>query len=175
VTGSGGSSWTVVPARSSVRIEARSSLHPIHGEGRDLSGTIEASVVDGQVDLSTPPKGRVELPLRTLASGNALYDRELQRRIDTKTYPTAVVELVRTSGAANDQRMHLGLELTFHGVTRPFEEDVTVSLPEDGTLVVEGEHTFDVRDYGIQPPRILTLRVYPEVTVRARIVAERPG
>jgi len=164
-----------VPARSSVRIEARSSLHPIHGEGRDLSGTIEALVADGQVDLSAPPRGRLELPLRTLASGNALYDRELHRRIETRTYPTAVVELVQAREAGSDQRVRLALELTFHGVTRPFEEDVTVTLPEDGTLVVEGEHTFDVRDYGIQPPRILTLRVYPEVTVHARIVAERPG
>jgi hypothetical protein len=35
-----------------------------------------------------------------------------------------------------------------------------------------GEHVFDIRDFGIKPPRILMLRVEPEVTVRIRLVAE---
>jgi hypothetical protein len=44
---------------------------------------------------------------------------------------------------------------------------------EGNRLVVEGEHTFDMRDFDVRPPRFLALQVLPEVTVRARIVAGR--
>ena len=36
-----------------------------------------------------------------------------------------------------------------------------------------GESTFDIRDFGMEPPRILMLKVQPEVGVRVEIVAER--
>ena len=32
---------------------------------------------------------------------------------------------------------------------------------------------FDIRDFGMEPPRILMLKVQPEVTVRVEIVAEK--
>jgi hypothetical protein len=40
-------------------------------------------------------------------------------------------------------------------------------------LRLEGRSTFDIRDFGMDPPRILMLRVHPEVAVRVEIVAER--
>jgi hypothetical protein len=46
---------------------------------------------------------------------------------------------------------------------------------EGRQLIVEGEHGFDVRDFDVSPPRILTLKVDPAVIVRARIVADREG
>jgi hypothetical protein len=62
--------------------------------------------------------------------------------------------------------------VTAHGRTQSFEEDFQLRL--DGPrLVMEGEHTFDMRDFNVKPPRFLTLKVEPEVTVRARIVADR--
>jgi hypothetical protein len=38
---------------------------------------------------------------------------------------------------------------------------------------VEGEQVFDVRAFNLEPPKILLLRVHPDVTVRVRVVAER--
>lgn len=166
--------WQVVSDRSAVKIEATSSIHPIHGEGKGLTGAIEAAVSDGRVDAAGA-SGRVELPMQSLASGNPLYDRELRRRVDVRRYPTAAVALAGVEGEGEDGSLRLSLELTFHGVTRPFEERVSVELLDERTMVVEGDHTFDIRDYGIQPPRILTLKVNPEVAVHARIVAERPA
>jgi polyisoprenoid-binding protein YceI len=64
-------------------------------------------------------------------------------------------------------------DLTFHGVTRPVEGEVSVSLPDDRTIVIEGEQTFDIRDFGVQPPKILMLKVHPDVKVRVRVVAEQ--
>ena len=41
------------------------------------------------------------------------------------------------------------------------------------TVEIEGEKVIDMQDYGLTPPKLLLFRVYPEVKVRARIVAVR--
>ena len=43
------------------------------------------------------------------------------------------------------------------------------------TIRLAGESRFDVRDFGMEPPRILMLRVEPEVEVRVELVARREG
>ena len=40
--------------------------------------------------------------------------------------------------------------------------------PEDD----RGESTFDVRDFGMEPPRILMLKVQPDVVVAVEIIAQ---
>ena len=144
-------------------------MHAIHGRADELSGTIEAEVVDGRVDAALT--GRLEVPVKQLRSGNPLNDAELQRRVDARRYPTIVGE-VRTATPLDDAgRLRIEGDLTFHGVTQPVTGEVRVTADGD-RLIVEGEQVFDIRDFGIKPPRILMLRVEPEVTVRIRVVAE---
>ena len=151
-----------------MRIDARSSVHAIHGRAEELSGAVEVDVVDGR--LGSDFAGRLEVPVKQLRSGNPLNDAELQRRVDARRYPTIVGE-VRSANALGDGRFHVEGDLTFHGVTRPVSGEVQVTADGD-RLIVEGEHVFDIREHGVKPPRILMLRVEPEVTVRIKLVAE---
>ena len=48
---------------------------------------------------------------------------------------------------------------------------MSFAMADEHTVTLAGERTFDIRHFGMEPPRILTLRVYPEVTVRIEIVA----
>jgi hypothetical protein len=50
-----------------------------------------------------------------------------------------------------------------------------IAASDDGTVRLEGERVFDIRDFGMQPPRILMLRVHPEVAVRVSIEAVNGG
>lgn len=166
--------YRIAPERSQVWIEARSSLHPIDGTAAGLTGLIEVELDGDGIDMSAAPRASVELPVDRLRSGNPLYDREMQRRVEASRYPTI------TGRATGFQPSRSGYgaytvsgELTFHGVTRRIAAEGRLTRLDDHTLVVEGEHVFDVRDYGITPPKILMLRVYPEVRVRVRVVAER--
>jgi hypothetical protein len=61
--------FRVIPEQSQVWIEARSSLHPIHGQGTGIQGEAELEVTDGQIDLSVPPRGRIEFPVERLTPG----------------------------------------------------------------------------------------------------------
>jgi polyisoprenoid-binding protein YceI len=165
--------FRVIPERSQVWIEARSSLHPIHGEGTGIQGEAELEVNDGKIDLGAPPKARIELPVERLRSGNALQDMEMRRRIEAQKYPTIIGELVKATALSQPNRYRLQGDLTFHGITRRLEADVMAIVDEQEVLSVEGEYVLDVRGFGVTPPRILGLQVYPEVKVRVRAVAER--
>ena len=159
--------------RSQVWIEARSSLHPIHGEGKGLEGVVEAAVTDGRLDLNGDTLIRLELPVDQLKSGKAMEDAELLRRVDARKFPT-IRGVTTEVKEINAGRYRVSGDLTFHGVTRAVEGEVSVSMPDgDKTIVLEGEQTFDIRDFGVQPPKILMLKVHPDVKVRVRVVAEQ--
>lgn len=161
-----------MPERSRVWVEARSSVHPIHGEAAGLLGEIEAEVAGGRVRLPSPPAMRLELPVERLSSGNRLYDLEMQRRVQARRYPRIVGE-ARAAEELDAGRYRVRGELTFHGVTRQVEGEVRLRANGEQAIELEGERVFDVRDFGVEPPRIAMLRVHPQVTVRVRLLAER--
>jgi YceI-like domain len=162
--------FLIVPDRSRVRIEATSSLHPIHGEAGHLEGFLEAEFgADGTV--AWPARARIEVALESMKSGNRLYDREMLRRADARHYPMIVGELTGLDRLAGD-RYHVSGDLTFHGVTRRVEGEVRMEMAA-GRLQIRGTQVFDIREFDLEPPRILMLRVHPEVTVHLEVVAEK--
>jgi polyisoprenoid-binding protein YceI len=167
--------FRIVPDESTVRIDARSSVHPLHGEADDLEGYLDVELADGQVDLSQPVAMRFEVPVDRLRSGNPLYDDELQRRLDARKFPTIVGEARQVSEGGSMGRYRARGDVTVRGVTRTFEGELRVTTTDQQTLVVEGEEVFDIRDFNLEPPRILLLRVYPEVKVSLRLVAAQDG
>jgi len=152
-----------------VRVHASSSVHPIEGRATEVSGTLDADVADGRVVRLDG--GRLEVPVRGLRSGNPLEDGELQRRVDARRFPTIVGEVRDATLGDDDGRFRVEGDLTFHGVTKRISGDVLVASDGD-RLQIEGEQVFDIREFGVKPPRILLLRVHPEVRVRIRLVAE---
>jgi polyisoprenoid-binding protein YceI len=160
----------VNPERSKVWAEARSSIHPVNVETSGLTGDIQAEVEGGSVRLQAPFK--VDIDAERLKSGNALVDVELQRRLETRKFPR-VIGAVKEVGQDGSGRANLRGELTLHGVGKATDADVTVRALDDRTIEIEGEKIIDMRDFGLNPPKFLFFKVYPEVKVRARLVAER--
>jgi len=166
--------YRIVPERSRVWIDARSSLHPIHTETDGLEGWLDLDVQGGgQVDLTIAPNGHLELPVELLTSGNPIEDRELRRRIDSRRYPTIAGDLTLMTETDGDGRYLVGGDLTFMGTTRRYKDQMTVEAVDPRTVRLEGRSTFDIRDFGMAPPRILMFKVEPEVSVRVDLVAER--
>jgi polyisoprenoid-binding protein YceI len=166
--------YDIVPEQSTVTFDARSSLHPIHSSTDGLEGYVDLEFgPDGDVDLTTTPAAELSLPVRRLSSGNALEDRELQRRIDARRFPTitgALREVVPTGADAN---YRMSGEVTFRGVARHYQDEMTIQRIDDETVKLTGRSRFDIRDFGMEPPRILMLRVEPEVDVNVEIIARK--
>jgi polyisoprenoid-binding protein YceI len=165
--------YRIHPTRSRVWIEARSNVHPIRTEATGLDGWLDLDIGDGTISVDQPLSGHLEFPVDNLKSGNGLEDRELQRRIDVRRYPTIVGDLKSMKQTDEPSRYIVGGDLTFRGTSRSYEDEMTVELPNDRTISMSGESVFDIRDFGMDPPRILMLKVQPEVTVRVEIVAEK--
>jgi polyisoprenoid-binding protein YceI len=165
--------YKVAAGRTSVEINGKSSLHPLHGVLRPgvMTGTFRATEAGGQLDPAQPPSAHVELPIVAFSFGNAMYDRELPKRVDADRFPTVTVDLEGFEPAEGDQ-WKATITLTVHGVAKTFEELVTVSRPDDRSISLSGSHVFDVREFGIQPPKMLGMKVHPDFTVKVEVVGE---
>ena len=160
--------YTVRPTRSRLWIDARSNVHPIHSTADGLEGFIDLD--DGAGSLAA---AQVSFPVAKLSSGNPLERRELHKRIDARRYPTLSGVLTGAEPINDDGRFHVCGDLTFRGVTRSVEGDIAMRIVDAHTLRIEGESMFDIREFEMDPPHILMLRVEPEVNVRIEIIAER--
>ena len=166
--------YRIVPEQSQVLIDAKSSLHPIHTRTEGLDGHLDVEVLGaGRIDLESSPRAKLSLAVERLKSGNPFEDRELRRRIDARRFPTINGELTELRATGTDGRYLARGDLTFRGVTNTYEDEITITQVDDGTLRLEGAHTFDIRDFGMEPPKILMLRVEPDVSVRVEIIAEK--
>jgi hypothetical protein len=164
--------YRILTSQSRVWIEARSNVHPIRTEAHGLEGWLDLDVSDGLGDVGDAPAGHLDFPVDNLKSGNALEDREMKRRIDSRRYPTITGDMRAMKPGDEPGRFVVRGDLTFRGVTRSYEDEMVLEMPDPRTVRLGGQSTFDIRDFGMEPPRILMLKVFPEVTVRIEIVAE---
>jgi polyisoprenoid-binding protein YceI len=172
--------YHIVPERSRVWVDARSNVHPIHSSTDGLEGFIDfdgdGDVVgegDPPVNVGANPSGELSLRLDRLSSGNRFEDREMHKRVDVRRYPTVDGVLTGIKPVGTDGRFKVSGDVAFRGVTRPCEDEMSVTPIDERTICLEGRSTFNIRDYGMEPPRILMLRVEPEVVVRVEIIAMR--
>jgi DNA-binding PadR family transcriptional regulator len=165
--------FRVVPERSVVLIEARSTVGPISFGTIGMTGLVEADIRGGSVGTSTKPVAHLKTAVAGLRSGNSLYDAELLRRIEARRFPVVSIDLRDCTRVGPGNRYLLAGEITFHGVTRPVQGTVTVTAPSDRMLVVAGEQVFDMRDFDIASPTVLMLRIFPDVRVHVHVEAER--
>jgi polyisoprenoid-binding protein YceI len=166
--------YRLVPERCGVIVEARSSAGRIDFAAAALSGWVEASFSGEELDLDRPAAAVLEIGLADLVSGNALYDAELQRRLDARSHPTARIELASVSPLGGDRYSVAG-PVTIHGVTRELQGAVTVRTPEPGSVVVAGEQVIDIRDFALETPGMLMLRIFPDVRVLLHLEGVRDG
>jgi polyisoprenoid-binding protein YceI len=162
--------YNIAPERSYVWIDARSNVHPIHSTTDGLEGFIDITFTpDGAVDIGAPVQGTLSLSVDHLRSGNRMEDRELQRRIDSRRYPTiegVLDKLVRSDGS---QSYRVSGDITFRGVSRHHEDVMIITTLDEGTIRLVGRSTFDIREFGMEAPRVLLLKVEPEVDIRVEI------
>jgi hypothetical protein len=157
-----------------VSIVARSNVHPIHSTTSGLEGFIDLDVApDGAIDLAIKPVAQLSLAVRRLSSGNALEDREMQRRIDARRFPTisGVLEAIERTNA--DSSYRVTGKITFRGAARRYQDEMTIRPLDGDTLALAGQSRFDIRDFDMEPPRFMMLRVDPQVQVAVDIIARK--
>lgn len=159
------------PDRSQVWIEGTSSVHPIHATATGLTGWVEVTMRSGRLTAEPTFDGEVRVAVDRLRSGNPLVDRETKRRVDARRHPE-IVGTVVTASREDDDRVAVTGDIAFRGEVSRVEGSITVAL-DGAELVLEGSQRFDVRDWGLQPPKVAMLRVHPDIEVRVHLVGHR--
>jgi hypothetical protein len=49
---------------------------------------------------------------------------------------------------------------------------MTVEVRESTHIEMKGDYVFDIREFGMKPPSMLMLKVYPEIGVRVELFGE---
>ena len=163
---------TLDPEQSAVLLNVATSLGPVTFGANGIEGFIEAGVDDDGIDATSPTAAHLELLVSRLTSGNSAYDGELRRQIDARRFPTAYIDLHEVVPV--DRRsatFRVRGEVTLRGVTVPAEGVVVAELPEPGLLVVSGEESLNISDFGIPPPTLFMIKIDPEVKIRLYLEA----
>ncbi len=164
--------YSIVPDRSQVWIDARSNVHPIHSATNGLEGYVDLELEPaGTVDLAKAPTGQLSLAVDRLKSGNRMEDRELQKRIEAQKFPRIDGVLDKMVRDDSDGSYRVSGDIKFRGVSQRHEDLMNISEVDDRTIRLTGSSRFDIRDFGMQPPRVLMLKVEPEVDIRVEIYA----
>ncbi len=115
--------YVIAPERSQLWIEARSNIHPIHSSTDGLEGFVEIEFeAAGEVKVDPNPAGRISLAVSKISSGNRMEDRELQRRIDSRRFPTIEGVLGAVTRSDEDGTYHVSGDITFRGVSQHHED-----------------------------------------------------
>jgi polyisoprenoid-binding protein YceI len=164
--------YRLVPERSKIWADARSSLHPIKVETTGLEGFVEMTIVDGHIDTTAPVSGSVELDASLLKTGNSLYDRELVNKLEMRKYPRVRGRVISVKALDSGTTYRVQGELSLRGQTSPVEGAVQMRMIDATTVEFQGEQTIDIRNFGLEPPKFLMLKVYPEVKIRGLVIAQ---
>jgi polyisoprenoid-binding protein YceI len=164
--------YRLLPDRSKVWADARSSLHPISLETTGLEGFLEMVIVDGHLDTTAPVSGGVELDASLLKTGNGLYDRELESKLEMRKYPRVRGRVISVKALESGTTYRVQGELSLRGQTSPVQGDVRMRIIDATTVEFQGEQTIDIRNFGLEPPKFLMLKVYPDVKLRGLVIAQ---
>ena len=153
------------------------SLEPAPDQHRDpghhrVVRELRPATTDRSTSTSRCP-GELELAVERLTSGNQLYDRELRRRMDARRYPTIagrVTGIVRQRTASRVLGHRRDLVPRQDQDVRTRDADRAY---EEAASSLTGEYVFDIREFGMKPPSMLMVRVYPEISVRVELHGNR--
>ncbi len=157
---------------SSLTYEARSSLQPVSGTARDFGGYIEVAWDDkGRIVQNPAPAMHMEVNVATLRSGSPTKDQEIWRLIDVGRFPTIIAELQSIEPLYGASIYTARGTITIAGRSRPYAGQMLVIVDEETEISVRGDLEIDIRDHGLQPPRMLFVRIEPAIRVHLALVA----
>ncbi len=142
----------------------------MRGSAKNVTGFVEAEFSSETLATEPAPKMHLEVPVEQFRSGNALQDHEMWKMIDSRRFPTIMADLRSLESAGAPGSFKAGGDITLAGRQRHYDGTLTVTRDGDN-LKVEGDLVVDIRDFGVHAPRILMLKVEPQVQVHLRLVA----
>jgi polyisoprenoid-binding protein YceI len=165
------SRYSIVSHRSRVAVEVLSTLQRLELVSSEVTGEIDAEFREGM--LVPTVTGSLSLPSTSLSSGHWLIDRDVRSMFESRKFPEISWEVIEIKTADGTGNYWVRGNLSLHGVTREVSGRATVVEMSDHHAVFEGAMTLDYTLFNLVPPKLLMLKVEPEVAIQGRVYAER--
>jgi polyisoprenoid-binding protein YceI len=173
VTDAGLERYAISTSDSWVTFEGRSSLHGLKGKAVGLSGYVEANWNDDGSLATTPaPRMHLDVPVANLRSGNAMFDRETWKLIDSNRFPRIAADLRELRSALGPNHYEASGDVTLAGRSRKYDGELTFAHDQEN-VTIDGELRIDIRDFGLKPPNLLIIKVDPAVKAVLHLVARK--
>jgi polyisoprenoid-binding protein YceI len=161
-----------VGSGSRIQFVSEAPLETITGVSSSVRGEVRVDPTDLR-----QTRGRVEVPVASLRTGNDLRDEHLHGSgwLDAGQFPTATFEVTGVEGAdrlnpGESTRVRVQGRFTIHGVTRDVRAQARVRLTDDG-LRVQASFRIQLSDYGVQISAPVRLKVSNEIRVNVTLRA----
>jgi len=105
-------------------------------------------------------RGSVEVSLKDLKSDKADRDEHMEEAIESAKFPMATYTFRSVTKQGNGYTID-GV-LKFHNVSKPLKIKASIS-EKDGKVHLNGNASFKMSSYGVQPPKLLLMTVRDRV------------
>lgn len=145
-------SYTLNNKASNLVVEGTSNIHDWTMEAESTSGTMTADIDEGKLEEIDALRFTVEA--EGLKSGKSGMDKNAYKALNTdknKKITYQLKEVKDISSASNGYKVKTTGTLEIAGVKKSIHLDFNL-IPNSGKIVLKGEYTLNMTDYGVEPP-----------------------
>ena len=141
---------------SSMTYAMKHALHAWTGTSKEVACAAETDI-DGRIT-----RVAATVKVKSFDSQNSNRDAHMLEVTDALTHPN--INFSSTSVIPEANGYMVRGNLTFHGVTKPFETKVT-EAKKNGRRIITGRFIFLLEDFGIERPTLMLVKTDNEVEV----------
>lgn len=150
-------------AESSMKISGTSTLH-------DWEINIESFTGKAKMNGENMENASFVAQVKSLKSGTSSMDDNTYKALKAKEHPQITFKSTGITGS--NGKLTIKGNLTIAGATRPVTLSTTLEKWAEKSLTVKGSYTFNMSEFGIDPPRAMlgTIRTGDEITITFKLV-----
>lgn len=141
---------------SSVTYAMKHALHAWTGTSKEVACAAETNA-EGRIT-----RVAATVKVKSFDSQNSNRDAHMLEVTDALTHPNITFSSTTVTPESNGYMVKGNL--TFHGITRPFEASVT-EAQKNGRKMISGRFIFLLEDFGIERPTLMLVKTDNEVEV----------
>lgn len=162
--------YLVDSAASRLRVQARSKIHDTSTTFSRIGGEVQA---DPAALTGAATAARFTVAMAEFDAGDWLKNRKLKGDLQLDRWPEASFELRELRDVVEADG---GFTATAVGLLRYRGRELEIAIAGRGRIDAQrieatGRFDLDIRQIGMEPPKILMFKVDPEVTVDIELIA----